>query len=89
MNSPVFFTISDLYKEYPTLQDRGWTAEDLRGWVEQDIIIGRYDDSKGYDGDLEVEKESIERFIAYHNDHLSDRVNATKKDIERGKKTND
>ncbi|MCH2229168.1 MAG: hypothetical protein MK105_02395 [Crocinitomicaceae bacterium] len=71
MKKPIFYSTKELFEKYPTISERGWTVEDLETWVKQDIIIGRFaDDSPSQ---VEIEKESIEAFLTYHNNHLLDR----------------
>ncbi|MBI3136059.1 MAG: hypothetical protein HYZ14_15385 [Bacteroidetes bacterium] len=82
--TPIFFTVKDLFKRYPTIVERGWTEEDFEFWVSRDLITGRHREHEP--NVLEIEQESIEIFLAYHNAHLKLRNDRLSEDIERVKK---
>ncbi len=83
-NSPIFYTVSQLIEKYPTIKERGWTADDFELWVSQDIITGKHQDETP--GLLEIEIESFEDFLEYHNNHLLKRAERVQKNIDSQKK---
>lgn len=82
---PTFYTIEELLERYPIILQRGWDKEDLDLLVRKDIIIGKWQEENP--AVLEVEKESIEAFLAYHNKHILARVKRVEAGLENLKKS--
>ncbi|MEZ4921862.1 MAG: hypothetical protein R2780_01710 [Crocinitomicaceae bacterium] len=77
----IWYSIDDLYRLYPTIEPRGWTADDLVIWIDQDIISGKY--TEGDPKSVRVEKESFEAFLEYHTNFLNRRVERVEQGLEK------
>ena len=75
----IYYSVDDLYRLYPTVETRGWTAYDFEIWINQDIISGKVSGKKPKL--VEIEKESFELFLKYHTTFLKWRTEQVKKGL--------
>lgn len=78
--APEYLTIDELFNTFPTLQERGWTAELIETLVENDVIAGVLKNE--IQKNTVVNRLSMITFLEYHNAFLLNRVNAVEANIE-------
>ena len=85
MKTPIKIAISEVHDLYPSLLQRGLTADKLELLVEWDVIGGIPSDSNN---ECYMFKDALEVFIKYHNDYYKNRIGAINEGIKSFKKKN-